>query len=1045
MACPFLNDYYAYINKSFKLIQIIGETIMLSRINFITFFILFFLVSIANSTVFIVNSMEDNPDNNSGDGLCDTGNFVIVGDVLATECTLRAAIQEVNQAATPSTINFDIIGCLNAICTITVDRLTNGNLPDIVKRVTIDGATQPGNAEVCSNPIETRSKYRIVVQGDGVDIGLRLENGSDNSVIRGLNVRNFLNNVVLARTNGSTIECNFIGTDETGMVSSGNNAGNGVIFVCDSQYNLIGGVDAEDGNLISGNDSDGIQFFSGFACGGTIIKPSRNSILGNYIGTNKLATAKINNTFSGISFFGTGGVHNNFIGKYKPQPAIRRGGFPINGNIIGGNDSGIYIDDESSGIVIQGNWIGTDKTGSIDLGNTFGGVDIISGSNNQIGDNLPLAANTIAYNSEGVFISGLSSTSNRIVSNSFFENFSQSIDIIVDGGINPDGLNVNDAGDIDVGANTLINHPDLLSAKIGTVIRRGGPPPLNEIVEVEFSHDGLGDASYNVKFNFYFSPESDDYQGRYYLGESNIDYDIPNTVVTDTFALPSGFDTGKIMVSATDNNENTSEFAFIDIANPDIDVFGNGISIANGTPFPNEDNNTEFGKVAYLAGAIEHTFTIQNNGVGPLNLTGIPIVSVSNSENAFSISQQPTVTELAAGASTTFTVSFDPTPASTIVFSTIIIENDSRTEDPFTFDVVGTGITTLSIAAVTTNANEGGTLQYQAVLDEDIDFDAVIDYAITGDVNASDFNPVALSGQVTILNGSNSANIDVLTLLDDVPENTENLTITISTSNNNIAQSSNLSANGKITDVEPIIELSGNATTISNGDMNPSLTDATDFGSTPLSTGIVEHIFTITNSGNGALNLTGNPLVAITGVDADQFSVSVQPPSNSIAPASSTTFTVAFDPTNIGLKTATISIQNNDDADNPFIFTVQGYAQVSLALSAGADSILEGDTYEFPVSLDAPADFDVIVDYVLSDGVEAEDFNPASLTGEVTIPAGLTSTIIQVVTVRDNDLEGLESLRVDISTNTPNVITTSQVTQFGVIDDRDFIFIHGFE
>lgn len=503
------------------------------------------LVSVfsANGQTFVVNSESDIVDNNTADGICDTGN-VIDGN---PECTLRAAIQEVNQAVTPAIINFDISGCTDDICTITIDRVNNGNLPDIVKQVIIDGSSQPNNSTVCTNSIETRDDYKIVIQGDGLDIGLRLEDGSDNSIIRGLNISNFFNNVVIAQSDSNVIECNFIGTDPSGMTSSGNNAANGVIFVCDSTNNIIGGVDAEDGNLIAGHNVDGVQFFSGF-CTPETTRPFDNAVLGNYIGTNKLATTTLNNTFGGISFFGAGGVHDNYIGTLQD-------GTTINGNIIGGSESGIFIDEGSSGITILGNYIGTDKTGSIDLGNEFGGIDIISGNENDIGSATSGQGNNIAFNSVGVFVSGgPTSINNRIRGNGFHDNLNQSIDIIVDGGSDPDGFNTNDSDDMDVGANNLMNHPDIISVTLNDT---------NDFaaVDVNFMVDATtANPSYPITIDAYFSEDADTKQGRFYLGSKT--YITPQSLATESFTLPVGLSLGHLLLSATDDNGNTSELVF---------------------------------------------------------------------------------------------------------------------------------------------------------------------------------------------------------------------------------------------------------------------------------------------------------------------------------------------------------------------------------------------------------------------------------------------------------------------------------------------------
>ena len=510
------------------------------------------------SQVFVVTSINDKPDTNIGDGFCDAN--VTRSGVM--ECTLRAAIQESNMASMPATIEFNIqSGCVDDVCTITIDRVMFGNLPDIINTVSIDGSTQPGNFAVCTSQIELRPKYGIVVQGDGVDIGLRLEDGSDNSVIKGLNVRNFFNNIAIVRSNNNQVQCNYIGTDETGRFSSGNNPANGVIVICDSSNNIIGGENLADGNLISAQQSDGVQFFSGVDCGANGNSPFNNAVLGNYIGTNNIANSELENEFSGISFFGNGAIVDNFIG-------VLQDGITINGNIIGGNDSGIYIDDETSGTLIYGNYIGTNRQGVANLGNDFGGVDIISGSNNIVGGINLEQQNVIANNSEGVFVSGGPTTeNNQIRGNSFYNNASQSIDIIENGGINPDGLNINDTDDADIGTNKLMNHPDMVSVILNT-------NTVPDSVDVEFMIDAtIVNATYPLTIDAYFSQNSENAQGRFYLG--SVQYLVPQSLVTENFLLPMGMSDGNLLLTTTDNENNTSEMSIMAITNPDL-IFKNG-------------------------------------------------------------------------------------------------------------------------------------------------------------------------------------------------------------------------------------------------------------------------------------------------------------------------------------------------------------------------------------------------------------------------------------------------------------------------------------
>ena len=109
----------------------------------------------------------------------------------------------------------------------------------------------------------------------------------------------------------------------------------------------------------------------------------------------------------------------------------------------------------------------------------------------------------------------------------------------------------------------------------------------------------------------------------------------------------------------------------------------------------------------------------------------------------------------------------------------------------------------------------------------------------------------------------------------------------------------------------------GNSVSIADGDATPSTADHTDFGTTLVAGGMISRTFTISNSGNAALNLTGTPKVTIGGTNAADFSVSVQPSSPVAASSGTTTFIVVFDPSSAGTRTATLSIVNDDPNENP--------------------------------------------------------------------------------------------------------------------------------
>jgi uncharacterized repeat protein (TIGR01451 family) len=148
------------------------------------------------------------------------------------------------------------------------------------------------------------------------------------------------------------------------------------------------------------------------------------------------------------------------------------------------------------------------------------------------------------------------------------------------------------------------------------------------------------------------------------------------------------------------------------------------------------------------------------------------------------------------------------------------------------------------------------------------------------------------------------------------------------------------------TGLAPEIEILGNGAVIADGDATPSTADHTDFGSLEVAGGTQDYTFTIRNSGNSALILSGSPIVQVTGAHASDFTVTAQPASSTVASGGGTvTFTVRFNPSAAGLRSAEITVANNDLDENPYNFSVQGTGTTSpeIDIRGNGVSIVDGD------------------------------------------------------------------------------------------------------
>ena len=119
----------------------------------------------------------------------------------------------------------------------------------------------------------------------------------------------------------------------------------------------------------------------------------------------------------------------------------------------------------------------------------------------------------------------------------------------------------------------------------------------------------------------------------------------------------------------------------------------------------------------------------------------------------------------------------------------------------------------------------------------------------------------------------------------------------------------------------PEINKQGNATNIVDGDTTPTTADDTEFGAISVTGSTDTNTFTIQNTGTANLSIG---TITIGGAHAADFTLTASPAS-SVSASGSTTFDITFDPSAVGLRTASVSIVNGDSDENPYNFNIQGY------------------------------------------------------------------------------------------------------------------------
>ncbi|HUX59615.1 MAG TPA: Ig-like domain-containing protein [Bacteroidales bacterium] len=376
-------------------------------------------------------------------------------------------------------------------------------------------------------------------------IGINIGSGASNNRIGGqtLPERNIISGnymgIYIFESTGNSVLGNYIGVDVTGEVGLGNEK-DGVV-IRESSENIIGGIG--EGNVISAQGIYGAAIWI-YGSGST-----ENTIKGNYIGLNASGTSPLGNI--GVGVYISQEASNNIVG----------GVMSGEGNVISGNNgsagSGIQIDSEgTTDNKIIGNYLGTDHTGTVPIGNKIGLFIGNGASNNQIGDTLIGAGNIIANSQlDGILLygNGNGNTGNKILSNSIYSNGRLGIDLGYDGVT----YNDEDEGeyefepDDDTGPNNLQNYPVLDSIKFSplTVYVSGylKSTPNSEFT-LQFFTSKVGD---NTGYG----------EGQKYLGSKNVTTGDDGKIgFSDTLTIKGSWG-DVITATATDKDGNTSEFS----------------------------------------------------------------------------------------------------------------------------------------------------------------------------------------------------------------------------------------------------------------------------------------------------------------------------------------------------------------------------------------------------------------------------------------------------------------------------------------------------
>jgi uncharacterized repeat protein (TIGR01451 family) len=609
-----------------------------------------------------------------------SANGGVTGDCDVT-CTLLDAIDASEGMVGVQTIEFNIPGA--GVHTIQISSSIQ-----IHESVIIDATTQPGYAGNGGKPLIQIQPSIPASSSSGFSVSkIGVFDSTFSVTIRGLAINGFPNGPGISLTNGQNhlIEKNFIGINAAGTAAQPNDTG----IVMFSPNNIIRN------NVISGNENTGLYMINS----GDKLS-TNNLIVGNFIGTNFDGTAAVpnqdgialrqganHNTIGGMSigdrniisgnagwgiftdgndnvptfnsnsttilgnYIGTDATGNVDLGNAKGIYILRSDSNVIGGttgttpggsctgacNLISGNGIGIEINSDNGGTsennTIEGNFVGTDVTGTEAIGNDFEGV-ILGAFNSTVGGTTPQARNLISGNTKtGLYVSGLSVTFNNVILGNYigtdttglnplgnhgygillYDSFGNQIGDGTDEGGNwigfnglgvaelkggigiqgslaqqnlisgnsifynyalgidliPEGLTENDTGDGDTGANSLQNFPVLTSVVTRTDTTLAGT--LNSAPNRNYAIELFANSDCD---------ESGYGEGEFYLGGVSVTTNGSGDATFSTpISPPLPADTVVTAVAIDDDSTlnspfawNTSEFSACKVAQADLSL-----------------------------------------------------------------------------------------------------------------------------------------------------------------------------------------------------------------------------------------------------------------------------------------------------------------------------------------------------------------------------------------------------------------------------------------------------------------------------------------
>lgn len=467
---------------------------------------------------------------------------------------------------------------------------------------------------------------------------------------------------------------------------------------------------------------------------------------------------------------------------------------------------------------------------------------------------------------------------------------------------------------------------------------------------VTFAIYNKGTAALNVTSVTLSGPDYTDFDDTNFTGFSGTIDPGLNDVFTVTFKPVSsvGSKNALITIKSNDSDEGTYTFTIKGDASvvPAPDIYLS----QGGTPLPDETGEYDFGEINQGLSSADIEFTISNKGDSDLNITDI---TNSNVKDFAAIFPSGTSFTVASGSSDTFTVQFTPKNGGLRSSDIEITNNDPVVKKQiYSIKLKGTGVAVPEIVLTESGSDVAinSTKDFGSILYTDTkELTFKIENQGSGDLVISGDDKVVITG-VTIDEEFKVSQDPVSPITSGgnttfkikfQPKDVGNFSGTVYVQNNDSNENPyffNIKGVATAVPAPEINVLQGSSNLLNNSEY--------DFGGMTVGGAVTEIEFTIQNIGSADLKLNGTPIVDLG--SSKDFVLSSVDPSTPLGASGSTTFKIKFDAQDVGDRTATMTIANDDSDEKSFTLTLKGVGtSPEMDLEQNSTSIAVNDDVAF--------------------------------------------------------------------------------------------------